>query len=188
MMPPHHPWTVVNTLAYTHYYLDPLGVNGQKVITGAAFDSLANTSIKPLLRFIATECITSMRPSPEGSRSDFAIVDFVVQLLVANKDRLEHDLRCPILPAEPGCYLPRVPSSLHAATRLDETGDSAAKSPDDTQITTAQVDALKAHPRDLDETASSVCSAAPAASHHAQGIYPSPLRGPSCLALSISRW
>jgi hypothetical protein len=162
--------------------------NGQTALSEAAFDSLANTSIKPLLRFIATECITSMRPSPEGSRSDFAIVDFVVQLLVANKDRLEHDLRCPILPAEPGCYLPRVPSSLHAATRLDETGDSAAKSPDDTQITTAQVDALKAHPRDLDETASSVCSAAPAASHHAQGIYPSPLRGPSCLALSISRW
>ncbi len=32
------------------------------------------------------------------------------------------------------------------------------------------MDALKAHPCDLDETASFVCSAAPAASHHAQGM------------------
>ena len=143
--------------------------NVQTASSEAAFDSLANLSIKPLLRFIATECITSMRPSPDGSRSNFAIVDFVVQLLVANKDRLEQDCRCPILPAEAGCYLPRVPSSLRAATRLDETGDSAAQNPDDTQITTAQVDALKAQPRDL-EAASFACSAAPAASHHAEGM------------------
>ena len=42
--------------------------------TEAAFDEFANLSLKPLLRFIAAECVTSMQQLPSGPGSNFPIV------------------------------------------------------------------------------------------------------------------
>ena len=44
-------------------------------------------SLKPILQFITTECLASM-PS-----SGLNVVDFVIQLLVSNKERLDHMCR-----------------------------------------------------------------------------------------------
>jgi hypothetical protein len=55
--------------------------------TEAALTSFAAVSLKPLLRFITAECVSSMRPN------DSSIVDFVINLLIANKERLEKEFR-----------------------------------------------------------------------------------------------
>jgi hypothetical protein len=57
------------------------------VSTEAAFNSFAAVSLKPLLRFIASECVSSMTPH------DSSIVDFVIELLNTNKDYLENACR-----------------------------------------------------------------------------------------------
>ena len=50
-------------------------------------NSFATVSLKPLLRFIATECVASMPPT------DSSIVDFVIKLLITNKEHLEQASR-----------------------------------------------------------------------------------------------
>lgn len=55
--------------------------------TEEALRSFSSVSLKPLLRFIAAECVASM-PPPDSS-----IVDFVIKLLQTSKDRLENEFR-----------------------------------------------------------------------------------------------
>ena len=55
--------------------------------TEEALRSFSAVSLKPLLRFIAAECVASMPPT------DSSIVDFVIKLLLTNKDRLENEFR-----------------------------------------------------------------------------------------------
>jgi hypothetical protein len=55
--------------------------------TEEALRSFSTVSLKPLLRFIAAECVASMPPT------DSSIVDFVINLLQTNKDRLENEFR-----------------------------------------------------------------------------------------------
>ena len=60
--------------------------------TEAVFDSLAAVSLKPLLRFIASECVARMSRSP-GPPHDSSIVEFVIELLNTNKGHLENECR-----------------------------------------------------------------------------------------------
>jgi hypothetical protein len=55
--------------------------------TEAAFNSFEAVSLKPLLRYIATECVASMTPD------DTSIVEFVIKLLNTNKEQLESAFR-----------------------------------------------------------------------------------------------
>jgi hypothetical protein len=64
-----------------------LAMSSATVSTEAALNSFATVSLKPLLRFIASECVATMPPN------DLSLVDFVIKLLVANKDRLEQESR-----------------------------------------------------------------------------------------------
>ena len=69
--------------------------------TEAAFDSFAAVSLKPLLRYIASECVARMSRSP-GPPHDSSIVEFVIELLNTNKGHLENECRIgtnrPVLP------------------------------------------------------------------------------------------
>jgi len=55
--------------------------------TEAAFNSFAAVSLKPLLRYIASECVSSMPPR------DSSIVEFVIEILNTNKEHLENECR-----------------------------------------------------------------------------------------------
>jgi hypothetical protein len=59
--------------------------------TEAAFDSFAAVSLKPLLRYIASECIARM--SWSSGLHDSSIVEFVIELLNTNKELLENECR-----------------------------------------------------------------------------------------------
>ena len=59
--------------------------------TEAALDSFAAVSLKPLLRYIASECFARMSRSP--GPHDSSIVEFVIKLLTMNKDHLEYECR-----------------------------------------------------------------------------------------------
>jgi hypothetical protein len=75
------------------------------VSTEASFNSFAALSLKPLLRYIASECVSSMTPH------DSSIVDFVINLLTTNKDHLENACRI-------GANHPATPSaSIQASAR-----------------------------------------------------------------------
>jgi len=115
--------------------------------TETSFDVFANLSLKPLLRFIAAECVTSMQQLPSGPGSNFPIVDFVVQLLLANKAHLELTCRCSNDPddASGSCSFPPVPSTVSASpdARDAGTGTAIPHHAQQTQVTRAQVDALK---------------------------------------------
>jgi hypothetical protein len=64
-----------------------LAMSSATASTEAALNSFATVSLKPLLRFIASECIATMPPN------DLSLVDFVIKLLIANKERLEQESR-----------------------------------------------------------------------------------------------
>jgi hypothetical protein len=61
--------------------------------------SFTDVSLKPLLQFITTECISSMSLSASGPN----VVDFVLHLLAANKDQLYRICGCSI---KVGSHLP----------------------------------------------------------------------------------
>jgi hypothetical protein len=113
---------------------------GISASTEASFNSFANLSLKPLLQFIAAECVTS-----RDSSSNFSIVDFVVQLLLANKDHLEQTCRCAHLPASaiPKSYAPQMPALPSAAAGAREMQTAAAHHVQQNQVTDAHADALK---------------------------------------------
>jgi hypothetical protein len=84
--------------------------------TEAALNSFATLSLKPLLRFIATECVASMPPT------DSSIVDYVIKLLITNKEHLEQASRMgadrpPLLSAVP---VTKVASHVVAATQVSQ--------------------------------------------------------------------
>ena len=64
-----------------------LAMSSATASTEAALNSFATVSLKPLLRFIASECVATMPPN------DLSLVDFVIKLLIANKERLEQESR-----------------------------------------------------------------------------------------------
>ena len=96
--------------------------------TETSFDVFANVSLKPLLRFIAAECVTSMQQLPSGPGSNFPIVDFVVQLLLANKAHLELTCRCSNDPddASGSCSFQPVPSAVSASPDARDAGTGTA--------------------------------------------------------------
>ena len=80
------------------------------VSTEAAFNSFAAVSLKPLLRYIASECVASMTPH------DSSIVEFVIKLLSANKEHLENACRIGAnRPAQPSASIPAVTAASHVS-------------------------------------------------------------------------
>ena len=78
--------------------------------TEAAFNSFAAVSLKPLLRYIASECVASMTPH------DSSIVEFVIKLLSANKEHLENACRIGAnRPAQPSASIPAVTAASHVS-------------------------------------------------------------------------
>ena len=134
--------------------------------TEAAFDVFANLSLKPLLRFIAAECVTSMQQLPSGPGSNFPIVDFVVQLLLANKDHLEQACCRSNVPADTsGCSsvpLVRSTVSSNPAARDAGTGTAIPHHAEQTQATHAQLDALKVQLSDLEAQLVAASASSPA--------------------------
>ena len=61
--------------------------------TESKFDSFANLSLKPLLRFITAECLSFMQSTTAREAGELHIVDFVVRLLQENKESLEQACR-----------------------------------------------------------------------------------------------
>ena len=98
------------------------------------FDMLATFSLKPLLRFITAEFFTSMQQSSGGPISNFPVVDFVVQVLLANKDNLEAACRCANVNALSSA-LP-VPSLLSAAPGTRDVVKGAINSAEHNPATT----------------------------------------------------
>jgi hypothetical protein len=106
--------------------------------------AFTNIVVKPLLEFITKECIASM-PS-----SGMNIVEFVTQLLAANKEQLGRL-----------CYTGSLqPRSHHASSIPKETSlsfkssnlsgaDAAALSSDNSAVAGSELDALNAQIRDL---------------------------------------
>ena len=64
-----------------------LAMSSATASTEASLNSFATVSLKPLLRFIASECVATMPPN------DSSLVDFVIKLLIANKELLEQESR-----------------------------------------------------------------------------------------------
>jgi hypothetical protein len=140
------------------------------VSTEASFDVFANLSLKPLLRFIAAECVMSMQQLLSGPGSNFPIVDFVVQLLLANKDHLEQACRRSNVSADAsGCSsLPPAPSIVSASPDARDagtgtgTGAAIPHHAEQTQVTHAQLDALKVQLRDLEAQLAAASASSPA--------------------------
>ena len=51
--------------------------------TETDFQSFASLSLRPILRFVAAECLVAM------PASGLSVIDFIIQLLAANKQSLE---------------------------------------------------------------------------------------------------
>lgn len=86
--------------------------------TEAAFNSFAAVSLKPLLRYIASECVSSMPPR------DSSIVEFVMKLLNTNKEHLE--IECRIGANSPA--LPFASETKSAISVMKETPSTSIES------------------------------------------------------------
>jgi hypothetical protein len=83
--------------------------------TEAAFNSFAAVSLKPLLRYIASECVASMTPH------DSSIVEFVIKLLGENKEHLENACRIGAnRPAPPSASIPVAAARVTAVSHVSQ--------------------------------------------------------------------
>ncbi len=92
--------------------------------TESDFQSFSTVRLKPLLRFISAECLASFPASSPD------IADFVIQLLTANKERVNQMCRgstgsvLPEMPSNPPGYFPPMGcgSSSHARSEPSARG------------------------------------------------------------------
>jgi hypothetical protein len=98
--------------------------------TESKFDSFANLSLKPLLRFITAECLSFMQSATEREAGEFRIVDFVVRLLQKNKESLDQSCRFPDVSAHGSRSLaPLQSSTAHSSPADDEPASEPIKTP-----------------------------------------------------------
>ena len=112
--------------------------------------AFTNIAIKPLLEFITEECITSM-PS-----SGLNIVEFVTQLLAANKEQLGRLCRtgsfgsASVQPrSQHASPISKESSSIFKSSNLSGA-DAAALSSDNSAVAGSELDVLKARIRELE--------------------------------------
>jgi hypothetical protein len=93
----------------------------------AATNSFVTKSLMPLFQLIASECASSKPPA------DSSIVDFVVKLLIANKDQLDHASRSatnssPLPPRAPNAAASAATATgAHVLQALPVSDSGAAK-------------------------------------------------------------
>jgi hypothetical protein len=92
--------------------------------TESAFDSFTAVSLKPLLRYIASECVARM--SRSLGPHDSSIVEFVIKLLNTNKGHLENE--CRIGTNRPSAALPFASETKSSTSAMKETPAASVES------------------------------------------------------------